>query len=140
MFGCATVLLYVYFVVMFPRNYPRWALLLWSFFMGLTTDIFTNTPGLAAASLTLTGFLQPYLLEMMLPREASENLKSSAATLGYDKFSILAFLLILVHCLVLFTLESFSFFNVQQWLLNIFGTTLLTFVLLMALETIRSNR
>lgn len=140
MFGCATVLLYVYFVVMFPRNYPRWALLLWSFFLGLTTDIFTNTPGLAAASLTLTGFLQPYLLEMMLPREAPENLKSSAATLGYDKFSFLASILILVHCLVLFTLESFSFFNVQQWLLNIVGTTLLTFMILMALETIRSNR
>ena len=31
LFGYATVLLYVYFVVMFPRNYPRWALLLWSF-------------------------------------------------------------------------------------------------------------
>ena len=38
LFGYATVLLYVYFVVMFPRNYPRWAILLWSFFLGLSAD------------------------------------------------------------------------------------------------------
>ena len=61
--GYATILLYVYFVVMFPRNYPRWANLLWSFFMGLCIDMFTNTPGMTTASLTLVGFLQPYLLE-----------------------------------------------------------------------------
>ena len=28
--GYATVLLYVYFVVIIPRGYPRWATLLWS--------------------------------------------------------------------------------------------------------------
>ena len=54
LFSYATVLLYVYFVVMFPRNYPRWAILLWSFFLGLAVDMFSSTPGMAAASLTLT--------------------------------------------------------------------------------------
>ena len=29
--GHATPMLYVYFILLFPRNYPRWALLLWSF-------------------------------------------------------------------------------------------------------------
>lgn len=135
--GCATVLLYVYFVVMFPRNYPRWALLLWSFFMGLSVDLFSNTPGLTAASLTLTGFLQPYLLELFLPREAAENIKSSVATLGFVKFLTLASTLVLIHCVVFFTLEAFSFFNWMQWMLNIVGTTLLTLIILMTLETIR---
>jgi rod shape-determining protein MreD len=135
--GCATVLLYVYFVVMFPRNYPRWALLLWSFFMGLSVDLFSNTPGLTAASLTLTGFLQPYLLELFLPREAAENIKSSVATLGFVKFLTLASALVLIHCVVFFTLEAFSFFNWMQWMLNIVGTTLLTLIILMTLETIR---
>ena len=137
LFGYATVLLYVYFVVIFPRNYPRWAVLLWSFFLGLCVDLFTNTPGLAAASLTLTGFLQPYLLELFLPREAPEKLKSAMSTLGAFKFFLLAFTLVLVHCLVFFTLESFSFFNWLQWLFNVIGTTALTMLVLMALECIR---
>ena len=73
LFHCATPLLYVYFVVMFPRAYPRWAALLWSFALGLTVDMFSNTPGVAAASMTLIGFLQPYLIELChaMPRRTS---------------------------------------------------------------------
>ena len=137
LFGYATVLLYVYFVVMFPRNYPRWAILLWSFFLGLAVDMFSSTPGMAAASLTLTGFLQPYLLELFLPREAPENMKSALSTLGFTKFLTLASILVFVQCLLFFTIESFSFFNWLQWLLNVIGSTVLTLVLLMALESVR---
>jgi rod shape-determining protein MreD len=137
LFGYATVLLYVYFVVMFPRNYPRWAILLWSFFLGLAVDMFSSTPGMAAASLTLTGFLQPYLLELFLPREAPENMKSALSTLGFTKFLTLASILVFVQCLLFFTIESFSFFNWLQWLLNVIGSTVLTVILLMALESVR---
>ena len=137
LFGYATVLLYVYFVVIFPRNYPRWAILLWSFALGLCVDMFTNTPGMAAASLTLVGFLQPYLLELFLPRDAAENIRSSAATLGFTKFLMLASILVFVHCLVFFTIESFGFFNWQEWALTIVSTSVLTLVLLITIETIR---
>jgi rod shape-determining protein MreD len=137
LFGYATVLLYVYFVVMFPRNYPRWAILLWSFFLGLSADLFTNTPGMAAASLTLVGFLQPYLLELFLPREAPEKLKSAMSTLGTTKFFLLALILVWVYCLLFFTIESFGFFNWLQWLYNVVGTTALTVLVLMTVESIR---
>jgi rod shape-determining protein MreD len=137
LFGYATILLYVYFVVMLPRNYPRWAALLWSFALGLSVDMFTNTPGMAAAALTLTGFLQPYLLQLFLPREAPENLKSAVSSLGFTKFLTMASFLVFIHCLVFFTIESFGFFNWQQWSLNIVGTTLLTVLLIMTLESIR---
>ena len=136
-FGCATILLYVYFVVIFPRNYPRWANLLWSFLLGLSADLFTNTPGMAAASLTLVGFLQPYLLELFLPREAPEKMKSAISTLGATKFFLMALALVLVHCLVFFTIESFGFFNWLQWLYNIVGTTVLTVSVLMTVESVR---
>lgn len=137
LFGCATVLLYVYFVIMLPRNYPRWATLLWSFFLGLGVDVFSNTPGMASASLTLVGFVQPYLLTLFIPREAPENMKTAVSTLGFTKFLTFAAMLVLLHSLVFFTIESFGFFNWVQWAVNIFGTTLLTLVLLMTLESIR---
>ena len=63
-FGCATPLLYVYFALTVQRGEAKWATLLWCFFMGLLVDIFTNTPGVAAASMTLVGFLQPYVVEL----------------------------------------------------------------------------
>jgi len=137
LFGCATILLYVYLVVMFPRNYPRWAILLWSFAMGLSVDVFSNTPGMAAASLTLVGFIQPYLLELFIPREAPENMRSAMATLGVTKFLLLATILVFVNCLLFFSIEAFTLFHWQQWLLNIGGSTLLTLTLLMAIEKVR---
>ena len=90
LFYYATPLFYVYFVLSFERNHPKWAILLWSFFMGLLVDIFSNTPGLAAASLTLIGALQPYYLELFVPRDSAENMKPSIATLGPSKYSTYA--------------------------------------------------
>ena len=74
LFNCATPLLYVCFVLMFPRKYPKWAILLWSFFMGILVDALFNTPGLAAASLTLIAAVQPYLLEAFTTQDSAENL------------------------------------------------------------------
>ena len=137
LFGYATVLVYVYFIIIFPRSYPRWALLLWAFFMGLGVDLFSDTPGLAATSLTLIGLLQPMLLELFLPRDAESDIRSSAATLGWGNFTALSSLLILIYCLVFFTIEAFSFANWLYWLECIGGSFLLTFVLILSLESVR---
>jgi len=137
LFHCATPLLFVYFTIIIPRGYPRWATLLWSFFMGLFVDMFANTPGVAAASMTLAGLLQPYLLELFLPRDAEENIKASAASLGGWRFFALAAIIVVVFCLVFFALEAFSFFNVIYWLQCAGGSALVTLMLVMTLETIR---
>ena len=71
LFGCATPLLYVMFVLSFNRNYPRWAILLWCFTLGLVIDISSNTPGLAAGTMTLLGLLQPYILIQFIPRDSA---------------------------------------------------------------------
>ena len=52
LFNCATPLLYIIMVLHFRRNHPKWAVLLWCFMMGLCVDVFANTPGVAAASMT----------------------------------------------------------------------------------------
>ena len=57
LFGFATPLLYVYTVICMRRNFPRWAALVISFLLGLGIDIFSNTPGVAACSLTLLAFV-----------------------------------------------------------------------------------
>ena len=137
LFHCAMPLLYVYFAVVFPHAYPRWAVVLWSFAMGLAVDTFSDTPGMASASMALVGLLQPYLLELFLPRDAEENIKSSAKTLGWWRFASLTGILVLVHCVVFFSLEQFGFFNILFWLQCVGGSALLTFVLIMTLESIR---
>ena len=43
LFNIATPMLYIFFVITFHRNTPKWALLLWSFALGLAIDVFSNT-------------------------------------------------------------------------------------------------
>ena len=136
-FNCATPLVYVYFSIIVPRGYPKWAALLWAFFMGLSVDMFNDTPGLASASMTLVAALQPYLLELFLPRDADDNIKASATALGKGNFALLATILVLVYCVAFFTLEAFSFFNWQHWLSCIVGSTLLTLSLVFTFESVR---
>ena len=66
LFGCATPLIYIYMIIKLERNYPKWGILLWSFALGVTVDALSNTPGVAAASLTLIGAVQPYFMELFV--------------------------------------------------------------------------
>ncbi len=139
LFDCATPLLYVYVVLLFRRNFPRWGILLVSFLMGLLVDIFSNTPGVAAASMTFLGFLQPHVLMMFLNRDSAEDLQPSMKTFGFAKFLYYAAILVVVYCVVFFTVETFSFFNWLQWLECVGGSAALTVLLVLAIENLRKR-
>ena len=120
-------------------NYPKWGVLLWSFSLGLMVDIFSNTPGVAAASMTFVALLQPYLLEPFVPRDSADDLKVSVRSLGWGKFATLAFLLVLIYVLVFFSLEAFNFYNWQQWLMCVGGSTVLTYLFILVIENLRTK-
>ena len=139
LFGYATPMLYIYFVISFQRGYPRWAVMVWSFLLGLGFDVANNTPGLAAASMTLLGLLQPYVLELFMQRDSDENMQPAIITMGPGTYLSYAAILTLGFCLVFFTLESFSFFNWLQWLLNVVCSSLLTLLLVMVIDNFRKQ-
>jgi len=139
LFRYATPLLYVYFIAMFPRNYPKWSLLLWSFATGLAVDMFANTPGVAAASLTLIGALQPYYLELFVPRDSADDLRPSMATIGIGKYTYYIVPLVLIFCLLFYTLEMFTFFAPLRWLLCVVGSTMITLLLIFTFEIAKSR-
>jgi len=134
LFNCATPLFYVYFVTMFPRNYPKWGILVWSFLLGLMVDIFYNTPGLAAASLTLIGAIQPYYFKLFVSHDAAEDLRPSLSSIGSLKYTNYIVVLVLLYSLVFHTLEMFSFFNWLHWLMCVVGSTIVTLALIFTFE------
>lgn len=139
LFDVATPFLFVYFAISFRRNSPKWAVILWCFAMGLAVDVFSNTPGLAAGSLTLVGLIQPYLIELFTPRDSVDDLECSVLTLGKGKYALLATILLFVFCLFFFALEAFTFFNWIYWLVCTCSSTALTLVLILAIESIRQK-
>lgn len=139
LFGVATPMLYILFVIIFHRNTPKWALLLWSFALGLAIDVFSNTPGLAAGSMTLIAIIQPYLLELFIPRDSIEELRVSSTTLGLGKYIFFSTILIVIYCLVFFGLETFSIYNWTHWLTCAGSSALLTLILILSIETVRKK-
>ena len=139
LFHCATPLLYVYFVTMLPRNYPKWGVLTWGFMMGLLVDIFSNTPGVAAASLTLIAAIQPYFFSLYVSRDAAEQMEPSLINMGLTKYSYYIVILVLLYCLLFYTIEMFSFSNLVEWLKCVVGSTLVTLALIFTFEIAKSK-
>ena len=139
LFGYATPLLYVYFVVSFPRNYPKWGILLWSFLLGLNVDAFSNTPGVAASAMTLIGLLQPYVLELFMQRDSEDDFQPSINSMGAGKYIYFTLLLTFIYCIVFFTVEMFTFFNWLQWILNILTSTLLSLLFIIVIDSLRKR-
>lgn len=137
LFGCATPLLLVYIIIIMPADTPRWLSLVLGFTLGIVSDIFSNTPGVATTSLTLSAFLQPYLLKLFISREAPESLSPSMTSLGNVKFMFFSFTQVLLYCVLFFSLQGFTFFHIGQWALFAAGSTVLTYVLLLTIETTR---
>lgn len=136
LFDCATPLFYVYFVLPRRRNDSRWSTLLWCFALGMCVDMFTNTPGVAAASMTLVAFLQPYLLSLIIPRDSSDDFQPSFATLGTAKYLWYSAILVCLYCLTFFAIEAFSFFNWLHWLECAGGSAVLTLLFVYVTENI----
>ena len=93
---CHTIALYLFYPFV-PRNYPQWAMLIWAFLMGLTIDTFSNTPGVASASLTLIAALQPYVLQPFIPRDSSDNFQAGMDTLSIPQYTWYAAILTLTY-------------------------------------------
>ncbi len=139
LFDSATPMLYVYFMLFFRRNYSRAGILLWGFFIGLCADIFSNTPGLTSASMTLLGLLQPYILAFFIQRDSPEDLKPSIKTMGVSNFLYYTIITVLIFCTVFVTIETFNFFNWLQWLASIGGSTAITVAIILVIENLHNK-
>ena len=139
-FGFATPMPYIYFLLILPSNTPRWLYVLLGFILGLCVDLFTNTPGMAAGSLCLLGFVAPWLLKVFSPSDDNDSFEPSHRSMEWGAFVRYVFFSVLLYCIVFFVFEAFSFFDWFILLVNIIGSTLLTTLFVIAMELIRNKK
>lgn len=132
LFGCATPLLYIYFLIELPRGEEKWKLYLWGFFLGLTIDTFQNTPGVATIACTTVAALRPYILEPFLTVDASADFSPSIRLMGVDKYLYFSGTYTALYCIIFYTLDYFTFWHLGLWLLSIFASFVLTLITLAA--------
>lgn len=140
LFGLATPFVYIYFLLVMDRDADRNALMATAFLLGLAVDVFSNTPGVNAGASVLVAFMRPGLLRLFSPRDEYENFEPGIYTLGIWAFVRYATIVTLLHHTALFLLEAFSFANIGYLSLRILCSTLLTVMLVMAIEFVRHKR
>jgi rod shape-determining protein MreD len=122
---------YVIFILLLPFETPGWVLLSSSFALGLTMDLFMNTPGLHAASCVFMAFLRPQVLSMISPRDGFDP--GSFPRLyyyGFNWFLKYSLILVFTHHLVLFYIEVFRFSGFFHTLLKVVLSTVLSVILI----------
>lgn len=140
LFGWATPFVYVYYLLIIDKDIDRNVLMVIAFFLGLSVDLFSNTPGISASASVLIAFMRPSLLRLFSPRDEYEDFEPSIYTLGVWAFVRYALIAVLIHHTALFFLEAFSLEHLGQLLLRILCSALLTMVLIMAVEFVRHKR
>ncbi|WP_300704765.1 rod shape-determining protein MreD [Bacteroides sp.] len=137
--GYATPFLYIYLILKFESDVPRNVLMLWAFFLGLTIDILSDTPGMNAAATVMLAFLRPVFLRLFVPRDTLDGLVPAVRTMGVAPFLKYLIVSVFVHHGMLLTIEFFSFAHIGTLLLRIVASTLLTVTCIMAMEGIRKK-
>lgn len=133
----ATPMLIVYPLLMLRSDTALWALPCIGFAIGLVNDMFTNTPGIGAFSLTAIAMMRPRVLALCSQRDDEEPYMPSRKILGNVNYLLYASLLTAVFCILYFTIEAFCFFHWGLWIGGILGSTVFTLVLIMAIESVR---
>ena len=137
-FNIATPLVYLMLPLHFELGKSRWSALVWCFTTGLVIDIFANTPGVAAGAMTLIGLIQPAILRLFVNDDDGESLTPSFKSMGWLKYLTYSLIITLVYCIAFFSLETFTCCNPILWAECIGGSTLITLVIILAIEKIRS--
>jgi len=123
---------YILFIALYPIKNNRILLLLLSFLLGLTIDLFLDTGGIHAAASVLIAYVRPVILKTSFGTiYEHQSIKFNSVDFGskLTYFTLLTFL----HHLVLFSLEIFSIskiiFVLQKTLLSSIFTILISMVI-----------
>lgn len=129
-----TPFLYLYFIVKLPVGISTSTVTFASFLLGLTIDIFSNTPGMHAAACTLAGFTRPTIIRLLMGDDLPDALFPSYKTFGYGGFFRLVIVLVVIHHLTLFLLESLTLFDPLFLLIRIVASIIMTTLLICIVE------
>mgnify|MGYP001392165551 CR=1 FL=1 len=101
---------YIIFLILLPFQIPRALLLILGFLLGVSIDIFTNTMGVHAFACVLIAFMRPGILSLISSRETLDSVSAPRIqTMSIGWFIGYAAIMVIIHHLVLFFLEAFTF-------------------------------
>jgi hypothetical protein len=120
--------IYPLFIFLLPITTPTPVAVLLAFALGMSIDIFYDSPGVHAGASVFTAWFRTILLGLMEPRTGySGNQIPSKYYFGMQWFLQFSGVMMAVHLLIYFSLDAFSF----VYFFQIIGKTITAFLLSM---------
>lgn len=141
LFETALPLAFIYFILRLPVTIGSIGAMTLSFIMGMTIDIFSDTAGMNALACTILAVLRLPVLRLYFPREEDLTYpEPSMQSLGAGIYMKYAMTMSLVYCTLYFVIEAFSLFNPLTLTLRILGSSVLTFIIIMCIDSLMNQR
>jgi hypothetical protein len=139
--GYVNPYVYIMFILLLPFEIPSWILLLLAFGTGLIIDFFSSSPGMHTFATVLTGFVRPYVLRIVSPRDGYESgADPSMVAYGFRWFLSYAILMVLIHHITLFYVEVFRFADFFRTFLRVILSTIFSVAFILLIEFYRKGR
>lgn len=119
---------YILFIILYPVNGNKTALLASSFVLGLLLDMFTNSGGVHATACLILAYFRPFIFKFSFGLSYEYQTVKLNDVLTPERFSFLL-VAILLHHIVLFTLEAFEFSFILEVLLRTLLSSAFTLLL-----------
>ena len=139
--GYVNPYIYIMFILLLPVEIPSWLLLILSFSIGSIIDFYTGSPGMHSSASVLAGFIRPFVLRFISPRDGYEpGANPSMLIYGFRWFLLYTLTIVLVHHTALFYLEVFRFTDFFRTFLRVILSSLFTIVFVLIIEFYRKGR
>jgi rod shape-determining protein MreD len=131
-----TPYLYYLYILWLPFSLSRGWLTFTGFIFGLTLDYFVDTPGLHAAACTLIAYVRPFLVNLLIPQEGSEQSYASPSvrSMGWAPYFTLVLILTLLHHSYLVFLEFLQIGSFWYFISKVFASTGVSMLLVLLAE------
>lgn len=128
--------LYFLFILWLPFNINRLLLLVLAFIYGFVLDSFTGYFGLFTAPCVLIAYLRPFLLNLLIPQETTEQsyIEPSIKSMGWAPYSLYIVLLTFIHHAYLVLIEWLHFDSFSLFFGKTIGSTALSLLLIFITE------
>lgn len=141
LFGVAVPLVFIYLIASLPMSISLNWLMTIGFLLGATVDAFSNTQGMNSLSCLILATLRRPVLHLYVPREDDmSSALPSSKSIGKAPYYKYIITLSLIYCSIYFILESMTFFNFGYLLLKICASTLLTFAILLVVDSLTTHQ
>lgn len=133
--GYGTPLLYVWLVVLLPKEISPYAQVLWGFLIGTVMDAVSFTPGMQTFATTCASFVSWKGLGLFVTREdKTVNFVPSMKTMGVKTYIYYVLIVVLTHHVLLFMVEAFSLQGLNIILVRLLSSLVFTMTLIIVLE------